>query len=53
MYNGIEIPELAIVKTSEMGREYYITGLDIQGYATIRFLDNGEFINVKRQRVGL
>lgn len=47
-----QIPANAIVKTSPAGRDYYVAGLDIStDYATIKYLDTGEYKQINRKLV--
>lgn len=49
IHNGKQVPITAEILTSQLGREFYLTGITEKGYL-IKFIDNDEFKNISKQQ---
>ena len=51
--NGVEIPTGAKIFLSKTNRQCYLSGVDCNGMASVRFIDTGEFIEVELKKLNL
>ena len=49
--NNCEIPIGAKEFLSKTGRKCYLSGVDCNGMASVRFIDTGEFIEVELKKI--
>ena len=49
--NGVEVPIGAKEFTSKTGRKCYLSGVDQNGMASVRFIDTGEFMEVELKKI--
>lgn len=50
IYKGCEVPTSAVIHTSQLGREYYISAVE-NDESYIRFIDDGTFLKINSKRL--
>ena len=50
IYKGCEVPITAVIHTSQLGREYYISAVE-NDESYIRFIDDGTFLKINSKRL--
>lgn len=50
--NNIEVPMNAIIKTGQLGRDFYVSGIGEKS-CIIRYIDNGELRHVSLKQLDL
>ena len=50
IYKGREVPVTAVIHTSQLGREYYISAVE-NDESYIRFIDDGTFLKINSKRL--
>ena len=48
LYNGKQVPSIATILKSKLGREFYLSGILENGYL-IKFIDNDEFKIISKE----
>ena len=49
--NGVEVPVGVKEFLSKTGRKCYLSGVDCNGMASVRFIDTGEFMDVELKKI--